>query len=89
MASGAKLSANAAALRAAHVCHQVFGANGITLEGPVFHVSRRIRQLASQSRSDRSEREVLLGSYWNGKLVQRQRLIGVAVQRPHERSATS
>jgi len=62
MACGAKLSANGAALRAAHVCHQVFGAIGITLEGPVFHVSRRIRQLASQSRSDRAEREVLLGA---------------------------
>ena len=33
---------------AAHTAHQVFGALGITLEGPVFHVSRRIRQLASQ-----------------------------------------
>jgi len=29
------------------VCHQAFGAIGITLEGPVFHISRRIRQLAS------------------------------------------
>jgi alkylation response protein AidB-like acyl-CoA dehydrogenase len=66
MACGAKLSANGAALRAANVCHQVFGANGITLEGPVFHVTRRIRQLASQSRSDRAEREVLLGAIGMG-----------------------
>ena len=36
------------AVDAAHVCHQVFGAIGITLEGPAFHVTRRIRQLASQ-----------------------------------------
>ncbi len=46
-AAAAHVSACAAALEAAYVCHQVFGAVGITLEGPVFHVSRRIRQLAS------------------------------------------
>lgn len=46
-AAAAHASAAAAALEAAHVCHQVFGAIGITLEGPAFHVSRRIRQLAS------------------------------------------
>lgn len=46
-AAGAHASATAAALEAAYVGHQVFGAVGITLEGPVFHVSRRIRQLAS------------------------------------------
>ncbi|MEE8581101.1 MAG: acyl-CoA dehydrogenase family protein [Myxococcota bacterium] len=48
MAAAARLSACAAAVDAAHVCHQVFGAIGITLEGPAFHVTRRIRQLASQ-----------------------------------------
>jgi alkylation response protein AidB-like acyl-CoA dehydrogenase len=47
-AAAARLSATRAALDAAHTCHQLFGALGITLEGPVFHVSRRIRQLASQ-----------------------------------------
>jgi alkylation response protein AidB-like acyl-CoA dehydrogenase len=47
-AAAARLSARRAALEAAHVCHQLFGAAGIALEGPVFHVSRRIRQLASQ-----------------------------------------
>jgi alkylation response protein AidB-like acyl-CoA dehydrogenase len=47
-AAAARLSASGAALEAAHVCHQVFGAIGITLEGPAYHVSRRIRQLASQ-----------------------------------------
>ena len=47
-AAAARLSASRVAVNAAHVCHQVFGAVGITLEGPVYHVSRRIRQLASQ-----------------------------------------
>ena len=47
LCAGARLSASAAALEAAHACHQVFGAIGITLEGPAFHVSRRIRQVAS------------------------------------------
>jgi alkylation response protein AidB-like acyl-CoA dehydrogenase len=47
-AAAALLSACGAALATANVCHQVFGAVGITLEGPVFHVSRRIRQLAGQ-----------------------------------------
>jgi len=47
-AAVARLSAARGALAAAYTCHQLFGALGITLEGPVFHVSRRIRQLASQ-----------------------------------------
>ena len=47
LSAAASLSAGAAALESVNVCHQVFGAIGITLEGPVFHVSRRIRQLAS------------------------------------------
>lgn len=46
-ASAARLSARRAALAAAYTAHQVFGAQGITLEGPVFHLSRRIRQWAS------------------------------------------
>lgn len=87
LASGAKLSANAAAIRAAHVCHQVFGANGITLEGPVFHVTRRIRQLASQSRGDRAEREVLLGAIGMGSTSRA--TTGSVVAGSHERSAMS
>jgi alkylation response protein AidB-like acyl-CoA dehydrogenase len=47
-AGAARLSATRAGLQALRTAHQVFGAIGITLEGPVFHVSRRIRQLASQ-----------------------------------------
>jgi alkylation response protein AidB-like acyl-CoA dehydrogenase len=46
-AGAARLAAARAALAAAHTAHQVTGALGITLEGPVFHVSRRVRQLAS------------------------------------------
>lgn len=63
LASAARLSANAAALEAAYVCHQVFGAIGITLEGPVFHISRRIRQLASQPPGEARLREEMLASF--------------------------
>jgi hypothetical protein len=47
-ATTARLSAAAAARHTAYTAHQVFGALGITTEGPVFHVSRRIEQLAAQ-----------------------------------------
>ena len=59
-AAAARLSARRAALEAAHVCHQCFGAQGIALAGPVFHVSRRIRQLASQPPDEAAAREALL-----------------------------
>jgi hypothetical protein len=62
-AGAARLSAARAALEAAHVAHQVFGAIGITLEGPVFHVSRRIRQLASDPGRDAPACAALLASY--------------------------
>jgi alkylation response protein AidB-like acyl-CoA dehydrogenase len=56
----ARLSAAAASVESAHVCHQLFGALGITLEGPVFHLSRKIRQLASQApRADAARNAVL------------------------------
>ena len=47
-AASARLSSTRAALEAVHVGHQVFGAVGITLEGPAHHISRRIRSLAVQ-----------------------------------------
>ncbi len=47
-AAAARLSASRAAVDVAHTCHQLFGAVGITLEGPAFHVSRRLLQLAAQ-----------------------------------------
>lgn len=46
-AGAARLSAASAAREAASVCHQVFGAIGITLEGPAYRFSRRIEQLAA------------------------------------------
>lgn len=60
LAAAACLAARRAAVAAAHACHQLFGALGITNEGPVFHVSRRIRQLASQLPGGSSAREALL-----------------------------
>ena len=62
-AGAARLSARGAGLTAAHVAHQVFGAIGITLEGPVFRVSRRLRQLASQPPTDAAAREAVLASF--------------------------
>jgi len=58
-AFAARLSSDRAALETAHVTHQIFGALGITLEGPVFHISRRLRQLASTPGA-KSAREGLL-----------------------------
>jgi len=61
-AAAARLSASRAGVETAQVCHQLFGALGITLEGPVFRISRRIRQLASQPPADASARaEVIRG----------------------------
>jgi len=62
-AAAARLSACRAAVEAAQVCHQLFGALGITLEGPVFHISRRIRQLASQPPDDTSARAEVMGGF--------------------------
>ena len=45
--AAARLSAASAAREAGAVCHQVFGAIGITLEGPAYRFSRRIEQLAA------------------------------------------
>lgn len=59
-AAAARVAARRAAVAAAHTCHQLFGAIGITLEGPVFHVARRIRQLASQPPAEEPARAALL-----------------------------
>jgi hypothetical protein len=58
-AAHARLSAKRAAVETAHVCHQLFGAVGITLEGPVFARSRRILQLASAIPGEESARSAL------------------------------
>ena len=60
LASAAGLAARRAAVDAAHTSHQLFGAIGITNEGPVFHLSRRIRQLASQPPGVGPARQALL-----------------------------
>ncbi len=63
LAAAARLSAARAALEAVHVGHQTFGAIGITLEGPAFHISRRIRQLASLTPGEASARERVLARF--------------------------
>jgi alkylation response protein AidB-like acyl-CoA dehydrogenase len=59
-AAAARLSASRAALKSAYVCHQVYAGIGITLEGPAFHITRRIRQLVSQAPGDNAAQETLL-----------------------------
>jgi alkylation response protein AidB-like acyl-CoA dehydrogenase len=56
----ARLSARAASLEAAHLAHQVFGAIGVMLEGPVYPISRRIRQLASAPPEPDAARRAML-----------------------------
>jgi len=63
LAGAARLSAHAAAVEMAHTSHQLFGALGITTEGPVFHVSRRIRQLASQPPGEGTARCAVLDHF--------------------------
>jgi alkylation response protein AidB-like acyl-CoA dehydrogenase len=62
-AAAARLAAARASVATARIGHQLFGAIGITLEGPVFHVSRRIRQLVSQPPGEGEARDVLLADF--------------------------
>ena len=62
LAAGAVMSARRASLNAAYVCHQVFAGIGITLDGPAFHISRRIRQLASAPPAGTREQDLLLNA---------------------------
>ncbi len=62
-AAAARLAAARAAVHAAHICHQLYGAVGITVEGPVFHVTRRILQLARGAPGEALAREALLAHF--------------------------
>lgn len=59
-AAAARRCAAAAATRACAICHQVFGALGVTLEGGVFRVTRRVGQLASRALGDAAGEAALL-----------------------------
>ena len=61
-AARARLSAVASATSAAYQAHQTFGAIGFTVEGPVAHVSLRIRQLSLQPVPQASARHRVLAS---------------------------
>ena len=61
-AARACLSATASATAAAYQAHQTFGAIGFTIEGPVAHVSLRIRQLSLQPVPQASARAHVLES---------------------------
>jgi len=60
LAAAALVCARREAVSAAHRCHQLFGAIGITVDGPAWFASRRIRQLASLPAGCAEEREALL-----------------------------
>lgn len=60
LGAGALVTARRAALKTAFTCHQVFAGIGVTLEGPVFHITRRIRQLVSSPPVGSREQERLL-----------------------------
>ncbi len=52
VAATARVSAAKNALETLYTCHQVFGAIGITIEGPVYLQGRRIRELISAPIAD-------------------------------------
>ncbi len=60
LAAAAWLAAREAALEACHVAHQVMGAQGMTLEGPLYPLSRRIRQRASHAIGTATARESMV-----------------------------
>jgi alkylation response protein AidB-like acyl-CoA dehydrogenase len=60
-AAAARRSADSAATMAIDVCHQTFGAIGITVEGPAFHITRRLRQLVSAPPRPNTDRLLLAG----------------------------
>jgi alkylation response protein AidB-like acyl-CoA dehydrogenase len=59
-AAAARLSAARASRSAAHAAHQVFGASGITADGPAFPWSRRILQRAAAAPGEAPARAALL-----------------------------
>ena len=59
-AAAALVCARREAVSAAHRCHQLFGAIGITVDGPAWFASRRIRQVAMLPPGCAEEREALL-----------------------------
>jgi alkylation response protein AidB-like acyl-CoA dehydrogenase len=60
LAAAARLAGARASLDAAGAAHQVFGALGVTVEGPAFPASRRIRQLVSLPPGGEHAREAVL-----------------------------
>lgn len=62
LSAGALHSARRGALGAAYTCHQVYGGIGMTLEGPAFYLTRRIRQVASEAPRRGREQDILLAN---------------------------
>ncbi len=62
LAPAARRSAEHAASRTVVVCHQIFGAIGITTQGPVFHLSRRLAQAAAVAPTTRGSDSHLVES---------------------------
>lgn len=75
-AAGARLSAEAAALQAVYVAHQSYGAMGMTVDGPVFYISRRIRQLANDRSGSWPRLRAIESGYLTGDLPQLHAALG-------------
>ena len=59
-AATARLSAIGSAMAAGYQAHQLFGAMGFTIEGPVGHLSHRIRQVAMLPPNQNYSHELVL-----------------------------
>lgn len=64
----ARLSAQNAALKAVYVAHQTYGAMGMTVEGPVYYVSRRLRQIVNQQTGNAPRLKAIERGYLGGDL---------------------
>ena len=63
LAAAARLSASRAAMQAALVSHQTLGAVGYSIEGPIGHVTRRIRQLTLVTDSESGLAQRVLSTF--------------------------
>ncbi|WP_430331176.1 acyl-CoA dehydrogenase family protein [Rhodococcus sp. ACT016] len=63
LAAAARLSASRAAMHAAYVAHQTLGAVGYSTEGPIGHVTRRLRQLTLVTDSESGLAQRVLSTF--------------------------
>ena len=61
--AAARLSASRAAMNAAFVSHQTLGAIGYSVEGPISHVTQRIRQITLMTDSESGLGQQVLSAF--------------------------